>query len=79
MDLFLTGRRVLITGATGGIGRAVSHCFAAQGCSLILLGRSSELLSELRTEIAALNPIPIATRAINLSATGTAQIRSQNT
>ena len=73
MDLHLCGSRVLITGASGGIGRAVARGFAAEGCELVLLGRSPALLSELRSEIAAVSSVMIATRAIDLAAPGAAQ------
>jgi len=39
---------VLITGATTGIGRAAAHTFAREGYDLILTGRRSELLEELK-------------------------------
>ena len=73
MDLHLCGSRVLITGASGGIGRAVARGFAAEGCELVLLGRSPALLSELRSEIAAVSSVMIATRAIDLASPGAAQ------
>lgn len=73
MDLHLRGSRVLITGASGGIGRAVARGFAAEGCELVLLGRSPALLSELRSEIAAVSSVMIATRAIDLASPGAAQ------
>lgn len=41
MDLQLAGKTVVITGANGGIGRALAEAFAAEGASLgLLAGRS---------------------------------------
>lgn len=42
---------VLITGATGGFGRAFAHRFAALGASLILAGRSPDKLRALAAEL----------------------------
>jgi NAD(P)-dependent dehydrogenase (short-subunit alcohol dehydrogenase family) len=42
----LTGKRILVTGASSGIGRAVSQHAAVKGASLILLGRNIERLEE---------------------------------
>ncbi len=41
----------VITGATGGIGRALSRKFGEEGFSLLLAGRSEEKLSALRSEL----------------------------
>ncbi len=38
---------VVISGATGGVGKAVAYLFASKGYSIILLGRNIEKLSEL--------------------------------
>lgn len=45
VDLQLDGKHVLITGASGGIGRALAEAFAAEGARLALLGgkRTAEL------------------------------------
>ncbi|MFK7985261.1 MAG: SDR family NAD(P)-dependent oxidoreductase [Sandaracinaceae bacterium] len=40
------GKRVLITGASGGIGRAVAIRFARDGARLALLGRKADALAE---------------------------------
>lgn len=40
------GRRVVLSGATGGIGRAVAERLARSGAELILLGRRAEALRE---------------------------------
>lgn len=41
MDLELSGRTVFITGASGGIGRALARAFADDGCSLALHANSN--------------------------------------
>ncbi len=53
MDLQLTGKRVLITGASAGIGRAAAHLFAKEGVKLALCGRREEALAGVADEIAA--------------------------
>lgn len=50
--MLLTDQRVLLTGAAGGIGRALSFELASQGARLILLGRETDGLDELCAEIA---------------------------
>lgn len=47
----LEHRRVLITGASGGIGRAVALELARRGARLVLSGRRHAALAELSTEI----------------------------
>lgn len=40
MDLGLTGKRAVITGATRGIGLSIARCLAAEGCHVSICGRS---------------------------------------
>jgi short-subunit dehydrogenase len=49
--LQLSGARVLITGATGGIGQALARAFAAAGATLVLSGRREALLRPLAQEL----------------------------
>ena len=47
----LTGKTVVITGPTSGLGRAAAHQLAAMGASLILVGRSAEKLERTKSEL----------------------------
>jgi NAD(P)-dependent dehydrogenase (short-subunit alcohol dehydrogenase family) len=49
----LTGRKVLITGASSGIGRASALAVAARGAEVILVARRTEELDEVREQIVA--------------------------
>jgi sulfoacetaldehyde reductase len=52
---------VFITGATSGFGRACARRFAAGGWSLVLTGRRTERLEELKKELSPKVPVHIAT------------------
>jgi short-subunit dehydrogenase len=47
----LSGRSVLLTGATGGIGHTLARTLHARGASLVLSGRRAEVLEPLATEV----------------------------
>jgi 3-oxoacyl-[acyl-carrier protein] reductase len=51
MDLQLTGRRALVTGASRGIGRAIAIELAREGCDLALCARGTEPLDALAKEL----------------------------
>ena len=53
----LTGRRALVTGATGGIGRAIATALREQGAALALSGTREEVLREAAAELDAV-PLP---------------------
>jgi short-subunit dehydrogenase len=47
----LSGRSALLTGATGGLGRAIAAALAARGAKLLLSGRRAEALEALMAEL----------------------------
>jgi short-subunit dehydrogenase len=47
----LSGRSVLLTGATGGLGQAIARAFAAEGAKLLLTGRRADVLEPLAEEV----------------------------
>lgn len=53
MDLGLTGKVALVTGASQGLGRAVAHALAAEGCRGALCARRPGPLQAAADEIAA--------------------------
>jgi NAD(P)-dependent dehydrogenase (short-subunit alcohol dehydrogenase family) len=56
MDLKLTGKRVLITGASQGIGEGLARAFAEEGADLNLTARNAERLEALKAAIGRDNP-----------------------
>lgn len=57
----LQGKTAFITGATGGIGTAVSFRMAAEGCKLIISGRNEEKLSQTKENISKRFPSVVIT------------------
>jgi NAD(P)-dependent dehydrogenase (short-subunit alcohol dehydrogenase family) len=49
----LTGKVVIVTGSTKGIGRAMAHGLAAAGASVVVSSRKQDLCDEVAKEIAA--------------------------
>jgi len=50
MDTGLKNKRVVITGATAGIGRGIAHCFADEGSQLAICARNAGPLEQVRQE-----------------------------
>jgi 3-oxoacyl-[acyl-carrier protein] reductase len=51
MDLALTGRNVIVTGASRGIGRSIAHTFADEGANVAICARQQD---QVDAEVAAL-------------------------
>lgn len=51
MDMKIAGQRVLITGASQGIGAGLAQAFAAEGCHLALTARSADKLQALAQDL----------------------------
>lgn len=49
----ISGSKVLLTGATGGLGHAIARALAAKGAQLILTGRRVDVLEPLASELGA--------------------------
>jgi NAD(P)-dependent dehydrogenase (short-subunit alcohol dehydrogenase family) len=67
MELGLSGRSVLITGSSKGIGLACAHGFAAEGCDLHLVARTATDLERARAEITGRYQVQVAISALDLS------------
>ena len=60
MDLYLTGKTALVTGASKGIGSAIAKELAKEGVRVFVTGRNQQSLDSLSNEIVAEgNPAPI--------------------
>jgi NAD(P)-dependent dehydrogenase (short-subunit alcohol dehydrogenase family) len=51
MDMSLKGRVTLITGPAKGMGAAITHAFAAEGCKLALMGRDTAAIAPVAKEV----------------------------
>ena len=56
----LEGRRALVTGASGGLGRVIAGALHRRGASVVLSGRRSEELERLRAELADRAEVAVA-------------------
>ncbi len=70
MDLNLTGKIVLVTGGSKGLGLATALRFASEGCDLHLAARSAETLAAAADSIRGAYPVKVDTLAIDLAPPG---------
>jgi 3-oxoacyl-[acyl-carrier protein] reductase len=63
MDLYLKGKTAVVTGASQGLGRAITKELAIEGVKVLATGRNEELLSSLKAEIIAAGGVEPVTLA----------------
>ncbi|NOJ45080.1 SDR family oxidoreductase [Bradyrhizobium archetypum] len=66
MDLHLRGKRVLITGASKGIGAAAAEAFAEEGADVMLAARNGELLKALAERLRSAHQIGATAHVVDL-------------
>jgi NAD(P)-dependent dehydrogenase (short-subunit alcohol dehydrogenase family) len=67
MDLYLSGKLALITGASKGIGRATATILAQEGCDLALVARGATALTTAADEIRTQFRVSVCTLPADLS------------
>lgn len=73
MDLGLRGKRVLITGASQGIGEGLAEVFAEEGCDLHLTARQLDKLEALASKLTTQHGVGISVQGADLTKPETAQ------
>lgn len=73
MDLQLSGKRALVTGASQGIGAAVARHLAAEGCALAITARSTDKLEALAEEIGNTYAVAVDIIPLDLAVSGNAR------
>src|SRR5437763_3538432 len=66
MDLHLRGKRVLITGASKGIGAAAAEAFAEEGAHVRLAARSGDQLKALAERLRSAHQIDATAHVVDL-------------
>ena len=70
MELGLTGRWALITGASQGIGEGLAECFAGEGVNLHLVARNADRLAAVRDRLTAATGVTVRIHPKDLTAPG---------
>ena len=66
MDLHLRGKRVLITGASKGIGAAIAEAFAEEGSNVHLAARSTVMMQALAERLRAAHQVNVNAHIVDL-------------
>ncbi len=77
MDLHLRGRRALITGGSKGIGLAIAHSLALEGCDLVLVGRSQAALQQAQQDLRSRHNSQVDIITADLATQGAAENLAQ--
>lgn len=72
MDLKLSGKSVLITGASQGIGAGLAEVFAEEGCNLHLVARSADKLEAIAAHLRAVHGVTVTVHEHDISKRGAA-------
>jgi short-subunit dehydrogenase len=72
MDLQLRGKKILITGASQGIGEGLAETFAGEGCDLHLVARSGTRLEALARRLREKHGIAVVVQEQDIAADGAA-------
>jgi NAD(P)-dependent dehydrogenase (short-subunit alcohol dehydrogenase family) len=70
MQLNLTGKKVLVTGASQGIGQALAESFAREGCHLTVVARSKDRLDTLASDLLIRFGVPTKVIALDMTEPG---------
>ncbi|MCL6572116.1 MAG: SDR family oxidoreductase [Bacillus sp. (in: Bacteria)] len=73
----LTGKNIVITGASGGIGAEIAKLCAASGANLVLLARSIEKLKQLQTDLQEKHQVKVDVFELDVSDTDQVQAAFQ--
>ena len=68
MDLGLTGRTALVSGASQGIGEGIAKILAAEGCNLHLTARNADNLRQVKADIVRDRPVQVTVHPTDLAA-----------
>ena len=70
MDLGLSGKKVIVTGASKGLGEGIAEAFAREGANLHLVARSADKLGCLAERLRSDCGVAVTTQAVDITASG---------